>query len=456
VNAQLTTIRNLDVANGTDQRTHYYGLVLQDGGKDTFFMRGCSAIPSGPDPSAVGSGPTGPTGINIGPLGSDWDNDGSWGDWYGGHELGHTFGRLHVPGGCREAQPDPNYPYTQGHISGEDGAFVGFDRGDTAGNISAGALPGRVWTDVMSYCPKEWLSRYTYTAIMQRLREENAFPEHLGSGALPVAANLLNVSPVSMSGAGPAAPDGVIQQVVDEIAPPPIAGPGPVFSTPTTRTEGDFIAVVGTINLTRRTGRIDFVRRLGSANVLTGAGATDLRLRVIDSGGRLAAEVPAVFRPSSDREPGEDVIGTFEAVIAARPDLKAVELLAGSTVVTRYEPPISGAPNPSELRVLSPPAAAAANNAAGSSTAPLLKLEWGSPAAGPAAASAGGAGSGITYDVQASRDHGRTWQTLAVQVPTPSTEIDIGEFRDAPEVSLRVIGNNGFDSKVIAERKILK
>jgi hypothetical protein len=54
-NAQLAAIRALDMSAGGDHRTNYYGLV-SDGG---FFMRGCAAVPSTPDPSAVGSGPTG-------------------------------------------------------------------------------------------------------------------------------------------------------------------------------------------------------------------------------------------------------------------------------------------------------------------------------------------------------------------------------------------------------------
>jgi hypothetical protein len=117
-NAQLAAIRNLDIDGGTDQRFHYYGMVADSGG----FMRGCAnSIPNTPDHSAVASGPTG--------TGYAWDGDGSYGDWYGGHELAHTFGRLH-PGFCDgNTRDDPDYPFERGQLSNADGVFVGFDVG---------------------------------------------------------------------------------------------------------------------------------------------------------------------------------------------------------------------------------------------------------------------------------------------------------------------------------------
>lgn len=87
----------------------FYGLVdaVDDGaGNLTHFMRGCADIPGTefddsvpvlwpPDrePVYVGSGPTGATWAS-----HTWDKDGSWGDWYGGHELGHTYRRFHLVG----------------------------------------------------------------------------------------------------------------------------------------------------------------------------------------------------------------------------------------------------------------------------------------------------------------------------------------------------------------------
>lgn len=183
INAQVAAIRALDMSEGEDRRTHYFGLV-SDGG---FFMRGCSTIAFTPDPSAVGSGPTGPATWG-------WDFDGSYGDWYTGHELGHTFGRLHPGSGCGETSDDPNYPFVSGQLANADDAFVGFDVGDPIFNLPMSALPGTVWHDVMTYCSFQWLSSYTYEAIRDRLVAEN----NLGSGPSPGP----SMSPSSGKGCG--------------------------------------------------------------------------------------------------------------------------------------------------------------------------------------------------------------------------------------------------------------
>ena len=86
------------------------------------------------DPTTVASGPCG--GGTFG-----WDTDGSYGDWYTGHELGHTFGRFHAEF-CGAGGGAP-YPFTNGQLSNADGAFVGFDVGDIANGLPLRALPGR-------------------------------------------------------------------------------------------------------------------------------------------------------------------------------------------------------------------------------------------------------------------------------------------------------------------------
>ncbi|RVJ45882.1 hypothetical protein CN176_03625 [Sinorhizobium medicae] len=214
-NAQLTAIRNADVAGGSDQRTHYYGIVFEDGSANSFFMRGCAAgIPSSPSPGTVASGPTGP-----GTWG--WDNDGSYGDWYTGHELGHTYGRLHIGSGCGETSDDPNYPHSNGRISGEDGAFVGFDTGDAVNGVAIRALPGRDWSDVMSYCSNQWISAYTYNHIRTRLVAENALP----AGPEPRVAGRQPID--AAAGVGPAAAMAAPPDIVEgELGQPASQGVG--------------------------------------------------------------------------------------------------------------------------------------------------------------------------------------------------------------------------------------
>jgi hypothetical protein len=122
-------------------------------------------------------------------------------------------------------------------------------------------------------------------------------------------------------------------------------------------------------------------------------------------------------------------------------------------VAARFDaPPAPRLIEPTELKIVPQPPMGAPHEAT-KRASQFLKLEWGA-VSGPEAAASREAK--VTYDVQASRDGGKTWQTLAVNVPTPTTEIDVAEFKDDPRVDIRVIANSGFDSKVIAQRSIAK
>jgi hypothetical protein len=170
-NKRLAALRASDISSGVDDRTHYLGLV----GNGLMKMRGCSAVPPSPDPSAVGSLPTGaPTDAHR-PGDSQNDMDASFADYYGGHELAHTFGRKH-PGFCgSNTHDDPSFPYPNGQISdGSEDSFFGFDIGDAANSIPRVVLPGDTTKDNMTYCPQpRWFSPYQYDGIRQQLLGEN-------------------------------------------------------------------------------------------------------------------------------------------------------------------------------------------------------------------------------------------------------------------------------------------
>jgi hypothetical protein len=115
----------------------------------------------------------GPCGV---PNGWTGDTDASYADWYGAHELGHTYQRRHpgFPNGRQPRDPDEtNFPYPDGFISTADHLFVGFDIGDSALGVPMKALPGNVYHDVMTYADSQWLSAYTYEAIYDRLVGED-------------------------------------------------------------------------------------------------------------------------------------------------------------------------------------------------------------------------------------------------------------------------------------------
>lgn len=134
--------------SGEDPRVVYYGVVDDGGG----FMRGKAAGIPGT--------------IAAGPSGSDdwgWDFDGSYNDWYGGHEIGHTRNRYHAEY-CGATGGVP-YPYLGGRISPDltgNGAIYGFD-------ITTRAIYTPDWKDVMTYCDYQWVSDYTYEGIRSYL-----------------------------------------------------------------------------------------------------------------------------------------------------------------------------------------------------------------------------------------------------------------------------------------------
>jgi hypothetical protein len=390
INAQVAAIRALDVSGGTDRRTHYYGLV-SDGG---FFMRGCAAaLPVQADPSAVASGPTGNPATQ-GPN-FNWDTDGSYGDWYTGHELAHTLGRLHPGSGCGESSDDPNYPFVNGQLANADNAFVGFDDGDPAQNLPMVALPGVDWHDAMTYCRFQWLSSYTYEGIRLRLAAEDNLPPGPSPG------------PGSDSGAG--MPDEFPERIAME-------------ETGAKRT---LISVVATVNLTKEEGEIKYVNPLPQGEASRTEPDSPVMLRVKGADGQVLHEYPVSVKPLSDT-PGPDHLGLVDVALPVDADARAVELsIAGRTADT-----FQAGATPPEVRGLT----------RADAERDTLSIAWEAEA---------GTGDDHTYNVQVSTDDGRTWQTLAVGLATPEVTIDRNQFYGAKNVLVRVIATDGFRSSVV-------
>ncbi len=160
LNAQLFTSwvwnhRHLVLIPG-DMR--YYGMV-DDGGQ---FMRGCAPVSGN-----IASGPTGTSTFG-------WDFDGSYGDWYGGHELGHAYGRFHVlgeaPGGAQcGTESGGILRHPNGRISGSlagSGSIFGFD-------VATLTILPPTSGDVMTYCNNQWVSDFTYNGLFPPTQGKN-------------------------------------------------------------------------------------------------------------------------------------------------------------------------------------------------------------------------------------------------------------------------------------------
>jgi hypothetical protein len=380
INAQLIALRAVDVSTGTDARTHYYGMV-SDGG---FFMRGlASGIPATPQPGTVASGPTGPSTFG-------WDADGSYGDWYGGHELGHTVGRFHAEF-CGAIGGAP-YPFTDGQLSDADEAFVGLDVGDPALGLPMRIMGGIDSHDVMTYCDDQWLSSFTYGGIYDRLVAEDALAPGATSGPAPTATG----------GAGGGAPPDM--------------------------------RLIAALNLTTTSGSITSVLpATGADDGPAGAGEPGhVMVRIRDADGGILEERSVGFVRSTCEDPGDDVTGVVDAILPTIDGAASIDLVVDDQVVDSH--PIGGE------AVAVGDLVSADRGAAGPGEAPggSLELQWEAPDAPP----------GQRYIVQLSDDAGATWRTVAVGLTEPAVTVPPDELA-GDEITVRLLATTGSGTTVV-------
>jgi hypothetical protein len=224
-----------------------------------------------------------------------WDTDGSYGDWYTAHELGHTFGRPHVGSGCGEGPKDPNFPYPAGQLSGADHEFVGFDVGDPALGIPMSPYSGVKYHDVMSYCPFIWMSDYTYEHLLKRIADE--------------AAALAGPAPPAIMGFAFSSAN------MDEEAVPQM-----------------WLNVIGTVNFTSGAGTIDVLQPLTGANLPAGD-ETRAEVQLYDADGMMLQSVPARVKLDPSRDEDEEEIGILDTFVALDPNAVRVDLVVGGLPV---------------------------------------------------------------------------------------------------------------------------
>lgn len=141
----LGEINGLRVTEGTSR--YYYGVV---------------------NPS-YGSGVAG-VGYIGAPAAIGWDKPGSR-SGVAAHEWGHNWDRDHAPCGGA-GNPDQQYPYAGGEIG-----VVGYD-------VANEVLKPADSHDLMGYCDNEWISDYTYRAVMT-YRSGEALRSGMGEAVQP-------------------------------------------------------------------------------------------------------------------------------------------------------------------------------------------------------------------------------------------------------------------------------
>jgi len=169
-------------------------------GDDVFYYGMISDEHKFPRGQASGKTSSGPVGDAC--CGAVWDTDGTYSDWYAGHEIGHTLGRGHpikesddpdtkdVTEGCGHDSGDPNYPYEGAKIGPGIGSLEGFDMGDAYNKPAV--LPQSIWTDLMSYCDYQWISDYTYKGMYDTMAAGSGGAQAQQGGGGGVAGDFLS------------------------------------------------------------------------------------------------------------------------------------------------------------------------------------------------------------------------------------------------------------------------
>ncbi|HEX3418119.1 MAG TPA: hypothetical protein VHT21_17200 [Stellaceae bacterium] len=383
-NAQLSSIRATEVASGIDTHTHYIALVSNARG----FMRGCaSGIPDTPDTTVVASSPTGNPKIGpYRPVNVDGDTDASFGDWYGGHELAHEFGRAH-PGFCNDnSRDDTHFPNAFGQIN----PYVGLDMGDAANSIPPAVIsPARF--DIMTYCDQpQWLSAYTYEAVLRRLNDENNVPN----------------TPVASSTSGGDA------SVVE-----PRAGEAMV---------GDFVSIVASVNLTRKTAAIRYIDHVARATVPPQPQNELASVQLRDTTGKIIGSYKTWVREDTDIPAGHDRTGSVHLIIPADRSAAVLELLLQGKVVDRRRVS-KHAPIVKALKLIDRPSPF--------DVSPVRLLTW---------IGFDLDGDRLTYLVQIGSNR-EMWETIAVGLPATRLELTDEQLRGDQRRRVRVIANDGFN-----------
>jgi hypothetical protein len=329
---------------------------------------------------------------SVGPSGSGdwgWDFDGSYADWYAGHEIGHSLGRAHPNAGsdnpatdgsenCGHSRSDPGFPYgntssAAAPIGPASGSMEGFDGGDPAFGIAKAVYPSAAWNDVMSYCNNQWVSDYTYNGMY----------------------NNMIANPSLASAEGRAMP----------------------------AVSGDFLSIAGVINPTADTAAFSLLRRLNTVAFQPPIVPGGYLIRLLNAQSGVLADYAFTPNPADDGGGlGFDQVVQF---VAGTRTVQIVKQGGGQVLVSRAvsaNPPslsdvaLQGAPNP---------------------VSGVVNLGW--TASDPD-------GDPLTFDIFYSRDNGATFQPGKMTATGAIAPIDTAALGGSGTAVLRMVASDGVNT----------
>jgi len=378
-NGVLNVLRS---ENGVPGNVFMYGMISDAAGIFPRGQAGGGNVSSGP----AGSGTWG------------WDNDGTYADWYAGHEIGHTLARSHPYKGSSEDSNvcgqspndgalDQSYPYADGRLSWGSESFWGFDTGDAAFDLPVQLYPGVAWFDLMTYCPYLWMSDYTYDGMYSYMH------------AHPSARVMMNT-----------------------IAP---------------RVSGDFLSVAGSIAPDDGVAVFHRLRRLDSVASIPelGAGDDNYRIRLLDGTGGALTDygfIPEV----ADNAP----LLSFAQVVTFTAGTAQVQVVKGMDDQVLASQSISANP---------PTVSDVALQGAPSPVTGTVTLAWNGDDAD---------GDDLAFDVFYSADGGTTFQPLQMNatessarasralLQSYSAQVDTAPLGGSSSAVLRVVASDGVNT----------
>ena len=188
---------------------------------------------------------------------------------------------------------------------------------------------------------------------------------------------------------------------------------------------------MATVNLTKDTGKIEYVNPLPQGEPSPSEPGSLAILRVKGPDGSIRHEVSVAVKPSACCGSDQDRMGLVDAVIAVDPGARIIELLIAGRVVDTFQ----AGPTPPAVRALT----------SRPTERDALSFAWETDAK---------TGDKHTYMIQASTDNGQTWYTLAVGLTKPEVAIDHNQFHGAKQVLVRVFATDGFTRSTVATESV--